>query len=101
VENDDDQFDPRFVVVLAIPSLAVIAVWIFTLTNEWFLYTKASIPVYALTFIGGGMAALIGLSVSAAESRNRDRRSRRWWQASLAVHAAALMANLVAFVVYC
>ena len=100
MENDEEQLDPQFAVVLATPSVAVIAVWVFTLTNEWFLYTQASIPVYTLAIFGGGMASLFGIAVSMIGLYNRDRRSQRWWKGSLAVNMAGLMANLVGFVVY-
>jgi hypothetical protein len=100
VESDDDKLDPRFALILATPSVGVIAVWIFTLTNEWFLYTQESVPVYSLTIEGGGIASLFGMAVSMIGLCNCDRRSRRWWQVSLVLNAAGLMANLMGFLVY-
>jgi hypothetical protein len=98
VEGDDAQIDWRFPFLLTLVSVAVIAVWCFTLANEWYLYTMESVPVIWVTFfvgtpssLGGTMAALLGW----CERRSRN---RRWWLINLLVNMTALAANLVAFV---
>lgn len=87
-------------VLLSLPNFGVVGVWAFTVANEWYLFTRESVPVYTLTMCGGGPVALVGLAAGLAGLWAGRPADRRWWWACLAANGVGLFVNCVGFIGY-
>ncbi len=86
--------------LFALPNFGVLAVWAFTVANEWYLYTRESIPVYSLTMCGGGPLSLIGLMAGLADLGSGRQADRRWWLGCVAANGFGLFVNCAGFIGY-
>jgi hypothetical protein len=87
-------------VLLVLPNVGIFGVWVFTVANEWYLYTPESIPLYSLTMCGGGPFSLFGLLVSVIGLRAGRPSDYRWWWTSLAANGLGMFVNCVGFLGY-
>jgi hypothetical protein len=99
VERETGSYNRWLVAVLALPSIGVLWVWLFTAANERF-FTRESFLVYPLAMCVGGPASLLGLVVGATGLSTSPPADRRWWWVCVAASGAGLAANCAGFVGY-
>jgi hypothetical protein len=99
--EEESATDFRWVtVLLVLPNVGIFGVWVFTVANEWYLYTPESIPLYSLTMCGGGPVSLFGLMVSVIGLRAGRPSDHRWWWTSFAANGFGMFVNCAGFLGY-
>jgi hypothetical protein len=87
-------------ILLALPNFGVVGVWVFTAVNDWYLYTRESVPVYSLTMCGGGPVSVVGLVAGLAGLTAGRPVDRCWWWGCVAANGAGLFVNCAGFIGY-